>query len=215
MRPANTGPSLSVTQSLREVRGGRAGVVRLGDRPDDHDPAGTGLQDLVEVAEVDSADGEPGAVGAEGGGVPDQAEAGGVPAGLGGGRPAGTGAEVVDAVLDRGSGGLRLGVRGAAYEDVVAEDRAGGGDGQVALADVQHTGARRVGDVGPVVDREELAVPRAGVGEDLEVFQFLGRLHALVAQLHDVDAPGQDRVQELAKVTLALAGVRAEIDAGV
>lgn len=82
MRPTHTGPSRSVTQPLRELRGGRARVVRLGDRPDDHDPAGTGLQDLVEVAEVDAADGEPGAVGAEGCGVPDQVEAGAYRPGL-------------------------------------------------------------------------------------------------------------------------------------
>lgn len=55
----------------------------------------------------------------------------------------------------------------------------------------------------------------AGVDEDLEVLQFLGGLHALVAELHDVDAAGQDRVEELREVALALAGVRAEVDAGV
>ncbi len=136
-------------------------------------------------------------------------------AGLGGGGPARARAEVVHALLDGCRGGLRLGVRGAADQDVLAEDRAGRGHREVALAEVQHVGAGGVGDVRPVVDRQESAVPGAGVGEDLEVLQLLGGLHALVPQLHDVDPAGQDRVQELRQVALAPAGVRAEVDPGV
>lgn len=140
-----------LAQALGELRGGRAGVGRLGEGAYDDDSVGARLQHLVEVAEVDAADGEPGAVGAEGGGVTDEVEAGGVAAGLGGGGPAGAGAEVVDAVLDRRGGGFLLGVGGAADEDVVAEDRAGGGDREVALAEVEYVGRGGVGDVRAVV----------------------------------------------------------------
>lgn len=106
-------------------------------------------------------------------------------------------------------------MRGAADQDVVAEDRPGGGHRKVALAQVQHVGADGVGDVRPVVHREQRAVPTAGVREDGEVLQLLGRLHALVPQLHDVHAVRQDRVQEVGEVALAPAGVRAEVHPGV
>ncbi len=145
----------------------------------------------------------------------DQVETRGVAAGLGGGGPAGARAEVVHALLDGGRGGLGLGVRRAADEDLLAENRTGGGNGKVALTEVQDVGADGVGHVGTVVDREELAVPGAGVGEDFQVVQLLGRLHALVAQLHDVDATGQHGVQELREVALLLTRVGAEIEPGV
>ena len=54
----------------------------------------------------------------------------------------------------------------------------------------------------------------AGVGEHREVFELLGRLHALVAQLHDVHAAGQHGVEELGEVALPLAGVRAQVEPG-
>ncbi|CAM5477504.1 hypothetical protein SPURM210S_01116 [Streptomyces purpurascens] len=136
-------------------------------------------------------------------------------AGLGGGGPARSGAEVVHAVLCGGRGGLGLGVRGPADQDVVAEDRAGCRHREVALAEVQHVGAGGVGDVRPVVDREQLAVPSTGVGEDGQPLQLLARLHALVPQLHDVDPTGQHGIEELHEVALPLAGVGAEVDPGV
>src|SRR5690606_18280840 len=80
-------------QPLRELSRRRARVVRLGEGADDDHPAGARVQDLVEVAEVDAADGEPGAGRAEAGRVPDQVRAGGVAAWLGRGGPAGAGAE--------------------------------------------------------------------------------------------------------------------------
>ncbi len=104
---------------------------------------------------------------------------------------------------------------GTADEYVVAEDRPGGGHGEVALAEVEDVGAGRVGDIGAVVDREQSAVTGAGVGEDLEVLELFGGLHALVAELDDVHAVGEDGVQEVGEVALALAGVGAEVDAGV
>src|SRR5690606_16163626 len=125
----------------------RARVVRLGEGADDDHPAGARVQDLVEVAEVDAADGEPGAGRAEAGRVPDQVRAGGVAAWLGRGGPAGAGAEVVHALLDGGRRGLGPGVGGAADQDVRPQDRAGGGHGEVALAEVEDVGAGGVGHV--------------------------------------------------------------------
>ncbi|SCD74125.1 hypothetical protein GA0115252_11704 [Streptomyces sp. DfronAA-171] len=90
-----------------------------------------------------------------------------------------------------------------------------GGDGEVALAEVEHVGAGGVGDVGAVVHGEEFAMAAAGVGEDLEQFQFLGGFQALVPQLDDVDAAGEDGVEEGGEVVPVLAGVRAEVETGV
>src|SRR5690349_16662013 len=67
-------PPRRLPDPLPEPRRGRSRVVRVRDGPYDDDPAGARLQHLVEVGEVDAADGEPGAVGAEGSGVPDQVE---------------------------------------------------------------------------------------------------------------------------------------------
>lgn len=173
------------------------------------------VQHLVQVRAVDAADGEPGPVLLQRGRVPDQLQAGGVAAGLGGGGPAGAGAEVVHAGLGHGRVDLVLRVAGAADEHSLAEDGAGRGDGDVALAEVQDVGADGVRDVGAVVHGEELAVAACGLGENLEVFELLPRLHALVPQLDDVHACGQDGVEELGEVTLPLAGVRAEVEPGV
>ena len=91
---------------------------------------------------------------------------------------------------------------------------------QVALAQVQHVGAGRAGDVGAVVDREQGAVPAGRVGEDLAGRQLVARLQraepllagrTLVAQLDDVDAAGQGGVGELGQVTALAAGVGAQV----
>lgn len=104
---------------------------------------------------------------------------------------------------------------GAADQDLLAEDGAGGGDGDVALAEVQDVGADGVRDVGAVVDREELAVAAGALGEDPQVFEFLTGFHALVAELDDVDAAGEGGVEELGEVALPLACVRAQVEPGV
>src|SRR5215467_9309535 len=59
---------------------------------------------------------------------------------------------------------------------------------QVTLSDMQHVGACRDGDVGPVVHREQRAVPVAGCPEDIEEAEFFPRLQALLPELHDVHA---------------------------
>ncbi|EUA28854.1 thiamine-phosphate pyrophosphorylase domain protein [Mycobacterium intracellulare] len=85
---------------------------------------------------------------------------------------------------------------------------------------MQHVGARRAGDVGAVVDREQGAVPAGGVGQDLAGGQFLARLQRpepllagrpLVAQLDDVHAAGQGGVGELGQVAALAARVGAQI----
>ena len=47
--------------------------------------------------------------------------------------------------------------------------------------------------------------------QDLQQFQFLGRLQGLVAQLDDVDAAGKGRVHEVRKVAAALPGIGAKV----
>ena len=103
------------------------------------------------------------------------------------------------------------------------DDVAGDRQRQVVLAEVQHVGARRQRDVGPVVDRQQRAVPAGRVGEHLQRGQFVARLQrpepllpgrSLVAQLDDVDPAGQRRVGELRQVTALAAGVGAQIQRG-
>ena len=72
---------------------------------------------------------------------------------------------------------------------------------QVVLAQVQDVGARRERDVGPVVHRQQAAVPSARVGEHLEQPEFLPGLQALLAQLDDVHPGAEHRVQERDQVT--------------
>ena len=73
-------------------------------------------------------------------------------------------------------------------------------------------------DVGAVVHRKQRAIPRTRLRQHLQGREFLARLQrraaGLVAELDDVDAPGQRRVGELGEVAACGAGVRAEVKAG-
>ena len=109
---------------------------------------------------------------------------------------------------------------GAADQRPRPDDVAGDRQRQVVLAEVQHVGARRPRDVGPVVDREQRAVPARRVGEHLERGELVARLQrselpltgrALVAQLDDVHPARQRRVGERGQITALAAGVGAQI----
>src|SRR4029453_1723486 len=109
-----------------------------------------GGRDLGEVAGGDAADREPGLGRGEGGDGLYQGGAGGGGTGVGGGGPDGRGDQIVPGF----GGGLgRLGevVGGAAEEDVLAEDPAGPGEGQVVLAEGEDGGAGGRGEGGPGV----------------------------------------------------------------
>ena len=84
---------------------------------------------------------------------------------------------------------------------------------------MQHVGAGGERHVGPVVHREQRAVPGTRLGEHLQRGEFLsslqGAVRALVAQLHDVDAARERRVGELREVAGAPPRVGAEVEAGV
>ena len=91
---------------------------------------------------------------------------------------------------------------------------------QIALAQVQHVGARRPGDVGAVVDREQGAVPAGRVGEDLACGQLVACLEraeplltgrTLVAQLDDVHSACQRGIGELRQVAALASRVGAQI----
>ena len=86
---------------------------------------------------------------------------------------------------------------------------------QVPLAQMQYVGSRRESDVRPVVDRQQLAVPLAGVREHLQRGQLVRGLHLLLAELHDVHATGQCGIQELFEVALLLARIRAQVETGI
>ena len=99
-----------------------------------------------------------------------------------------------------------------------ADERAGAEDAprhrhrQVVLAQVEHVGSGREGHVGPVVDRQQAAVPPAGPREHLEQREFLARLQALLPQLHDVHPGAEHGVEEPRQVTLGPPGVGAQVE---
>ena len=91
---------------------------------------------------------------------------------------------------------------------------------QVALPQMQHVGAGRAGDVGPIVDREQGAVPAGRVRKDLARGQLVARLErseplltdrTLVAQLDDVHSAGQRGIGELGQVAALTARVGTQI----
>lgn len=196
---------------------GIGGVAGLGDRAYDDDPARAGGDHFVDRAEVDPSDREPrprdtGQVGI--GGRAYEFEADGGAAGLRGRRPHGSDAEVVESGLGAGGGEL-VGVVGRQAQcDVAAENAARSRAGQVALAEVQDGRAGDGRDISPIVDGPQSTVPLGDLAQDAEVLEFLGGFERLVAQLHDVDAAGVGRVDELGEVPSIAAGISAQVEPG-
>ena len=181
-----------------------------------------GLEHLGQPLLVDAADREPRLVGASPAAARTRSRPGRAPARFGRRRPARTDAEIVDLVLGRRAALVGV-VGGAADHGPVADDVAGHLQRQVVLAQVQHVGAGRAGDVGAVVDREQRAVPAGRVGQDLERGQLVAGLQraeplltgrTLVAQLDDVDPAGQRGVGELGEVAALAARVGAQVQPG-
>ena len=109
---------------------------------------------------------------------------------------------------------------GAADQRAGADDVAGDRQRQVVLAEMQHVGACRPRDVGPVVDREQRTVSARGVGEHLERGEFVAGLQrsvlpfpcrTLVTQLDDVDPACERRVGERGQVAALATGVGAQV----
>ena len=80
---------------------------------------------------------------------------------------------------------------------------------------MKHVRPGRQGHIGPVVHRQQRAVPTAGAREHLEQREFLARLEALLPQLHDVDPAAENRVEELGQVALGASPVGAQVEPGV
>ena len=107
--------------------------------------------------------------------------------GLGGGGGEGAVGDVVDERgIDRGD--LVDRVERDAEDRIGAEQRARRRGRQVALADVAAGGARRHGDVDPVVDDQRDAQRREQGGERPGLLQQRAAAGRLVAQLHQRDA---------------------------
>ncbi len=109
---------------------------------------------------------------------------------------------------------------GHADQRVRPDDLAGHVQRKVALAQVQHIGTGRAGDVSAVVDREQGTVPVGRVLEDLARGQLVTRLEwpealltdrSFVAQLDDVHSTGQGGVDELGQVAPLTARVGTQI----
>ena len=85
---------------------------------------------------------------------------------------------------------------------------------------MQHVGAGRAGDVGPVVDREQGAVPPRRVGEDRARRQLVAGFErpeplladrTLVAQLHNVHPACQRGIGELGQIAVLTTRVGTQI----
>lgn len=189
------------------------GVVGLGDRPDDDHALGTRGHDLLDVRQVDAADGEPRARRADARRIADESGSDGGSAGLGRGRPDRSDAEIVEVVRDGGDVDLRGGVGGLADHDLRPHDRAGEALGKIPLAEVEHGGAGDARDIGAVVDRPERAVAGGRFGEDAEQLELLAALEGLVPQLDDVDAARERSIHEIGEITPTGSRVGAEVEA--
>lgn len=208
---ATTGNPRAWCQSSGESGGGGVRVFGFCDGSDDDDPVCAGVKDAVEVVLVDAADGEPWTCWSTGGQVADRDQGGVWSAGFGGCCPDRAQAEVVDAVVVGGRGGLRQAVAAQSDDHLAADDPAGRCRGKVALAQVQHIRSGGQRHVRAVVHGEQFAVPAAGVGEHCEQVEFVSGLQVLFPKLDDIDAAGQHRVEELGQVTLSAAGVGTKV----
>src|SRR5215475_13601136 len=100
----------------------------------------------------------------------------------------------------------------ATDDGVVTNDLASNRHRQVVLSEVQDRRPAGTSDIGAVVHREELAVALRGGRERFEMAQLVARFEALLAELDDVDAAGQYRVEKVFGITLTLSGIGAQIE---
>ncbi len=90
--------------------------------------------------------------------------------------------------MPRARAPVHLRPRGETDEPLAADRPPCVGERCIALADVHAVGARRVNEVGPVVQDEERAVRVARAPERLGSAHEIVVPERLVTQLHDVDA---------------------------
>lgn len=211
MLSAATGDCQAWRKSSGEAGGDGVRVFGFCDGSDDDDPVCAGVQDAVEVAFIDAADGEPWTCWSLGGQVADRDQGGMWSAGFGGCCPDRAQAEVVDAVVVGGPGGLGEAVAAQSDDHLAADDPAGSCRRKVTLAQVQHIRSGGQRHIRAVVHGEQSAVPAAGVGEHLEQVELVSGLQVLFPKLDDVDAAGKHRVEELRQVTLSAAGVGTQV----
>src|SRR5699024_8723471 len=102
---------------------------------------------------------------------------------------------------------------GAAEDHIGPEHGAGLSAGEVPLADVEDIGSGQEGDIGAVVDGEQLPVPPGRLPENLDGRDLGPGLEALVAQLDDVDASGISGIEELGQITPSAPGIGAQVEA--
>lgn len=194
------------------------GVVRLGDRSHDDHAFGSRRDHFADVRVVYASDGEPrpGRGGAHDAvsGVADEAGADAGTPRLGRGRPDRTDAEVVQPVGSDRSIHLLRRVRGETESRPLSDDGAGDIRGEVLLPEVQDRRTGDPGDVGPVVDGPQRAVPRRDLAQHAEDPELLATFQGLVPQLDDVHTAGVGGVDEVGEVALAGAGIGAEVELG-
>ena len=119
----------------------------------------------------------------------------------------GADAEVVRIAVE-----LRRGRRREADDRVGADGPPRLGERRVVLPDVDAVGAGALDEVGPVVQHEERAVRVARAPERLGGPDELVVGELLVAQLHDVDAAAQGRVEQAARIAAVRPRLEHEIE---
>jgi hypothetical protein len=83
----------------------------------------------------------------------------------------------------------------------------------VGLAEVQDVGPEPARQLGGVVDADQDPVPTGHLPGHLQGSELGVGVHLLLADLHDVDTSRARRLEEVGQVTLALARVRAQVEA--
>ena len=200
-----------LTEPRGQASGHGARLLGLGEHPNHDDPGRSGGEDLIKVVLVNTADRKPGPRRIQTRRVPNKVQPRRWPAGLGRRRPHGASAEVVGGWLDRGRRRFRLRVRRQPDDRLRPDELPGHADRQVILAKMQDISAAGIGDVGPVVHRQERAMLGAGFPEYLQIPQLLAGFQALLPELNDVHPVGKHGGEEARQVALALSSVGTEV----
>ena len=84
----------------------------------------------------------------------------------------------------------------------------------VGLAEMQHVGLESSGQLRGIVHADDALVRSGGLAGYFESRQLGLRFHVLLADLHNIDTPSENRLQEALEIALLLSCVRAQVEPG-